>query len=232
MIAANGNANEAVETNQSSLSLDPTCNPEKAIPQKTRLKSAVAFATGAILAFSLSLSASTMAFAAESEQVREPSESSQRQDGAEVTRIVEDILDSNVVDAIEDDVKVISSAFKRTSAIGSVLAEAASQIGKRYAYGAQGPNSFDCSGFVKYVFSKTLGMDLPRSAAAQSYLGEDVSFDELQPGDLLFWGKRSGVYHVGIYTGDGSYIHAARSGKGVVSQSMASYTPSFAKRIY
>lgn len=55
--------------------------------------------------------------------------------------------------------------------------------------------------------------------------------DELQPGDLLFWGSGSGVYHVGIYVEDGTYIHAAGSGKGVRVQSMEYFHPTFAKRV-
>ena len=71
----------------------------------------------------------------------------------------------------------------------------------------------------------------PYSAAGQAALGESVSMDELQPGDLLFWGSGSGVYHVGIYVEDGTYIHAAGSGKGVRVQSMEYFHPTFAKRV-
>lgn len=100
-----------------------------------------------------------------------------------------------------------------------------------YAYGGTTPRGFDCSGFTQYCFRNALGIELPRTAAAQAALGESVSMNELQPGDLLFWGSGSGVYHVGIYVEDGTYIHAAGSGKGVRAQSMEYFHPSFAKRV-
>lgn len=103
--------------------------------------------------------------------------------------------------------------------------------GSPYAYGGTTPRGFDCSGFTQYCFRNALGIELPRTAAGQASLGESVSMDELQPGDLLFWGSGSGIYHVGIYVGDGSYIHAAGSGKGVRVQTMEYFHPTFAKRV-
>ena len=103
--------------------------------------------------------------------------------------------------------------------------------GSPYAYGGTTPRGFDCSGFTKYCFKNALGIDLPRTAAGQASLGESVSMDELEPGDLLFWGSGSGIYHVGIYVGDDTYIHAARSGKGVRVQTMEYFHPTFAKRV-
>ena len=103
--------------------------------------------------------------------------------------------------------------------------------GSPYAYGGTTPRGFDCSGFTQYCFRNALGIELPRTAAAQASMGESVSMDDLQPGDLLFWGSGSGVYHVGIYVEDGTYIHAAGSGKGVRVQSMEYFHPTFAKRV-
>lgn len=103
--------------------------------------------------------------------------------------------------------------------------------GSPYAYGGTTPRGFDCSGFTQYCFRNALGIELPRTAAGQAALGESVSMDELQPGDLLFWGSGSGVYHVGIYVEDGTYIHAAGSGKGVRIQTMEYFHPTFAKRV-
>lgn len=103
--------------------------------------------------------------------------------------------------------------------------------GSPYSYGGTTPRGFDCSGFTQYCFRNALGIELPRTAAAQASMGEKVSMDDLQPGDLLFWGSGSGIYHVGIYVHDGTYIHAAGSGKGVRVQSMEYFHPTFAKRV-
>ena len=124
-----------------------------------------------------------------------------------------------------------SSSLVKQAKVSNLLDTALSLEGSPYSYGGTTPRGFDCSGFTRYCFDKALGMKLPRTAAAQAALGESVSMDELQPGDLLFWGSGSGVYHVGIYVEDGTYIHAAGSGKGVRVQSMEYFHPSFAKRV-
>lgn len=81
------------------------------------------------------------------------------------------------------------------------------------------------------MFSHVLGRELPRTAAEQSALGTGVSLDELVPGDLLFWGSGSGVYHVGIYAGDGEYIHASTGGGRVMRATFDYFAPDFAKRV-
>ena len=81
--------------------------------------------------------------------------------------------------------------------------------GAPYQWGADGPNSFDCSGFTMFVY-RQVGVSLPHSSAAQFGSGERVSRGDLAPGDLVFFG--SPVHHVGIYVGGGSYIHAPSSG--------------------
>lgn len=113
----------------------------------------------------------------------------------------------------------------------SVVSEALSHLGAPYSYGGTTPSGFDCSGFTRWVFSHALGRELPRTAAEQSALGVGVSFDELVPGDLLFWGRGSGVYHVGIYAGDGEYVHASTGGGRVMRATFDYFTPDFAKRL-
>lgn len=85
--------------------------------------------------------------------------------------------------------------------------------GCRTPMGARRLRGFDCSGFTRWVFSHALGRELPRTAAEQSALGTGVSLDELVPGDLLFWGSGSGVYHVGIYAAMASTFHASTGGR-------------------
>ena len=92
-------------------------------------------------------------------------------------------------------------------------------VGCRYVSGGQGPKKFDCSGFVYYVY-KNFGYDLKPGARNQwSLLSERVSKDDLLPGDLLFFsrsGRASGIFHVGIYIGDGQFVHAANPRKGLI----------------
>ena len=94
----------------------------------------------------------------------------------------------------------------------SVVAIARSQVGRRYRIGGTNPSrGFDCSGLVKYVL-ETLKVEVPRTAREQSRMGLAVPRDttQLRPGDVLLFGKpKSGVSHVGIYVGNGRYIHAS-----------------------
>lgn len=92
----------------------------------------------------------------------------------------------------------------------SVVKTALSYQGARYAYGGLSSRGFDCSGFVKYVYQKH-GLNLPHSASAQFGYGKPVSKEELKPGDLVFFrtGRSRGINHVGIYIGNGKFIHAS-----------------------
>lgn len=97
---------------------------------------------------------------------------------------------------------------------GATAVETAKKyIGCSYVYGASGPSSFDCSGFTSYVF-KQHGISLNRTAAGQYSNGVAVSRNQLQPGDLVMFGK-SGINHVGIYIGGGQIVHAANKSRGV-----------------
>ena len=107
------------------------------------------------------------------------------------------------------------------SAIGSTVVETAmNYIGSSYVYGASGPSSFDCSGFTSYVFAQH-GVSLNRTAAGQYSNGVAVSRDQLQPGDLVMFGK-SGINHVGIYIGGGQIVHAANPSRGVTTDTINS----------
>lgn len=113
----------------------------------------------------------------------------------------------------------------------AIVSLAEKQLGVPYVYGGTTPRGFDCSGFTQYVYRNALGIELPRSAAAQYGMGESVAFSDLQAGDLLFWGSGKGIYHVGIYIGDGNYIHAGASAHSICIQSMSAYKPTSAKRL-
>lgn len=107
---------------------------------------------------------------------------------------------------------------------GSDIIDLAKQyLGCRYVYGASGPNVFDCSGFTKYIFSQ-LGYSLNRSAANQLSNGTSVSRSNLQPGDLVFFKYQTtkAASHVGIYIGDGQFIHASSTAGKVCISDMSS----------
>lgn len=101
------------------------------------------------------------------------------------------------------------------SSVGDKIANfARSLVGKPYVYGSTGPNSFDCSGFVMYVY-KNFGINLPRTSQAQAYVGKRIDKSELKPGDLVFSNTYSSLSHVGVYIGDGKFVHSANSSTGV-----------------
>jgi cell wall-associated NlpC family hydrolase len=91
--------------------------------------------------------------------------------------------------------------------------------GGKYVWGGTSPKGFDCSGYVQYLYKKH-GVNLPRTAWSQSKQGKPVTLSELQKGDLLFFltDKKRGipVTHVGIYLGNGEFIHAASKKKGII----------------
>lgn len=104
--------------------------------------------------------------------------------------------------------------------LGEEIAEfALNYVGCRYVSGGQGPSRFDCSGLVYYVY-KSFGWNLEPGARNQwSILDKSVKKADLLPGDLVFFsdnGKASGIFHVGICIGDGQFVHAANSRKGVI----------------
>lgn len=89
-----------------------------------------------------------------------------------------------------------------------LLSTAYSLIGTRYRLGGTKPETgFDCSGFVKYVYQMNFPVELPPSAPMQYKVGMKVGKEELEPGDLVFFRTRRG-WHVGMYVGDDSFIHA------------------------
>ena len=93
----------------------------------------------------------------------------------------------------------------------SLVRIARAQIGRRYVLGGATPDrGFDCSGLVRYVMA-ALQVELPRTAARQAAIGTSVGLDtaQLRPGDLLAFGRGRAASHVGIYVGEGRYIHAS-----------------------
>ncbi|RDY23946.1 cell wall hydrolase [Romboutsia maritimum] len=104
-----------------------------------------------------------------------------------------------------------------------VIEFAKTLLGKPYVWGAEGPSSFDCSGFTQYVFKKSAGVSIPRVSREQSKFGQYVNRSELQKGDIIAFdteGSNNGyVSHVGIYMGNNDVIHASSgAGKVIISK--------------
>lgn len=109
-----------------------------------------------------------------------------------------------------------------------IVAYSKTLLGVPYVWAGYSTKGFDCSGFTKYVFAK-FGISLPRSSYAYSSIGTKVSRSELQKGDILLWDteKNGTVGHVGIYIGDGMFIHASSSKRKVVTRALSTYSEKY-----
>ncbi|MDD3267639.1 MAG: C40 family peptidase [Burkholderiales bacterium] len=136
---------------------------------------------------------------------------------------------SNVQDA-----KPLSK--KSQDAIANMLMQSVSLMGIAYKWGGNTPTTgLDCSGFVRYVYQNSLGINLPRTAAEQAKVGKRIGIDNLEPGDLIFFNtKRGSNTHVGIYIGDNKFIQSPRTGENIqISDLSGNWRKNFngAKRI-
>ena len=109
------------------------------------------------------------------------------------------------------------AAPKVSDRVQSILRRATALLGTPYRWGGTSENGFDCSGLVGYVFKTALGIDLPRVSRDMANSGERVDRASLSAGDLVFFSRRGNrVDHVGIYVGNGQFVHAPRTGKDVM----------------
>ncbi len=110
--------------------------------------------------------------------------------------------------------EIASAGSTSGSHAGESIVRTASRLhGVRYRWGGTSRSGFDCSGFTRYVFRQRAGIELPHSASAQFRMGKPVPRNELKPGDLVFFQTyRRGASHVGIYIGNGKFIHASSAG--------------------
>ena len=101
--------------------------------------------------------------------------------------------------------------------ISKVITMARSMVGGRYVFGGSLPNATDCSGLTMQCYAK-IGIKLPHKASQQANYGKSVSYNEMKPGDLIFYGgsSYSSIYHVALYIGDGKIIHAESTRTGIV----------------
>ena len=98
-----------------------------------------------------------------------------------------------------------------------IVIQAMGLLGVPYIRGGTSEEKgFDCSGFVRHMYEKSVGLVLPRRAEEQAKVTEEIRRSELKPGDLVFFNTLKRTFsHVGIYVGDGKFIHAPRPGKAV-----------------
>ena len=125
-----------------------------------------------------------------------------------------------------------NSSMQASSKAASIVALAKEQVGKPYVWAAARPDKFDCSGLVQYVYQHAAGINLPRTTYDQVKVGQTVPLNQLQAGDLVFWGSETAPYHVAIYIGNNQYVNAATPEQGTILQNVSSYNePTIAKRI-
>ena len=116
-----------------------------------------------------------------------------------------------------------SGTSRKVSVLRSKLSEElAKEMGKPYKWGGNGPNSYDCSGLMKVVFGR-IGISLPRVSRQQALVGTWIAKSDLEYGDLVFFAKDGKtVSHVGVYVGNGDFVHAPQTGDVVKKSTLMS----------
>lgn len=99
-------------------------------------------------------------------------------------------------------------------------------VGNRYVYGGADPNTgVDCSGFTRYVMQHAAGISLSHSSRSQAGEGRSISYSEIKPGDLIFYGGRGSINHVAMYIGNGQIVHASTERTGIKVSNATYRTP-------
>ena len=142
-----------------------------------------------------------------------------------------DAIQTSAVLPIMDEAQIAAQIVSQPKGqIAQILSGARSMLGQAVVWGGASPaQGFDCSGLTSYVYKNAINKILPRTTYGQITLGKTISVStkKLKKGDLLFWGN----YHVGIYVGNGKFVHAPAPGQNVKEQTLASFYPSSAKRV-
>ena len=137
-----------------------------------------------------------------------------------------------------DDVSVVRAADAPAAVVVDLTAGAGiaqfglAYVGYPYVAAGNGPGGFDCSGFTQFVMLNALGIDIGHAVEGQPGAGYWVEWGAWAPGDLIFFQNtyRAGISHVGIYVGDGLFVHAENEGTGVVVTSL--YSDYYAARYW
>lgn len=140
---------------------------------------------------------------------------------------------SNVTPITTTRSKVVLNGQTKDQAIEAVIAAAKQQLGKPYVWNGKGPDNFDCSGLMQYVFRQVTGQNIGAWTVPQETAGTKVSMNDIKRGDLIFWGNSGASYHVALYLGNNEYLNALRPGTNVKTDSISSsFAPSFGVRIF
>lgn len=118
----------------------------------------------------------------------------------------------------------VASKSSSSSVRDQIISFAQQKLGARYVWGATGPNTFDCSGFVGYVFKHAANVNLPRVSSSQATFKPRISSMNMKKGDLVFFETtgKGRISHVGIYMGGRQFIHASSGSKRVTVSSLDS----------
>lgn len=127
-------------------------------------------------------------------------------------------VDNNLIEIIRGKNHVSRGLVsRRTDSVNKVIKKAHNELGKPYVYGDVGKRGYDCSGLVYSVYSRELGIELPRTSYSLIDIGSNINKEDLVPGDILLFNTTGHkVSHAGIYIGEGNMIHAS-SGEGKVT---------------
>lgn len=128
----------------------------------------------------------------------------------------------------ERDNSQAAEVSRGTSRVDTIMNYAKSFIGVPYRYGGESPKGFDCSGYIQYVF-RNFGIDLPRTADEQFYLGKTIKNEEAKPGDIVAFREGREITHTGLYLGGGKFL-SSTSSRGVVISSI--YGPYWAEHFF
>lgn len=116
---------------------------------------------------------------------------------------------------------LIAPAHQKSSGLQKFFSNISQYLGIRYRFGGNSTSGFDCSGFVRFMFSKELDVDLPHSSSEMATLGKKVDREELRPGDLVFFrNAKNRINHVGIFIGNNTFVHASLS-KGITRDTLS-----------
>lgn len=127
-------------------------------------------------------------------------------------------------DSLANLISNVTNTSQTSDKASSLIAKAKNFIGLPYRFGGTSPTSgFDCSGFMQYVYKETANITLPRTSGSMAQVGSKVSRDELQAGDMVFFSHSGGrISHVGMYIGEGRFIHSPSTGKTISITSLNS----------
>ncbi len=177
---------------------------------KIHAKRSTKFVASAVLVFGLSLSQAALAI---------NTEPPAPVDDMQALLVSKGLLSKIGGQIVQKSESVVQEVSERTT---NLISTAVGLMGIPYLRGGNSAETgFDCSGFVRYIYKETIGLVLPRSADQQANTTQKIDRSELKPGDLVFFNTMKRTFsHVGIYLGEGKFIHSPRSGASVRIEDM------------